>query len=481
MKAKYIISLTAAIVTTAITAQTNQTREVSTFNKIDASGATSIIYRQSDTLSVVVNGEAADLEKIETKVSDNTLYIKTKGNIKSSVKIRINGNNLNSVSLSGASSFKTSGVLKTDSLYFETAGASNVNIDVVARSLNTNASGASEVNLSGTTQNLKADVSGASSLKAYKLIAENVSITASGASTAKVFSNSKLSANATGASTIKFKGEPKEVSAEGSTSSQIIKIASDDSQKKMNGNDSTSTSFNWGNKKIIISDSESKKDSILEVRRKNRKFRHWNGLFMGVNGYTDANQNFSLSKPYNYMELDYTRSFNWQLNLFQKNIHIYKNYINLVTGIGFDFNRYQFENKVKLNADSSFAWGNVDSTNTFSYKKNRLTTYYITAPLLLDFNTSSNPKRAFHISAGVVGKYLLGARTRQELHRNGEEYNVTRNDSYNLNPFQLNAYASIGYSGFTIYAQYGLNELFKHNKGPELYPFSVGIRLLGFN
>lgn len=148
MKAKYILSIAAGIVSTAITAQINQTREVASFNKIDASGAASIIYRQSDTLSVIVNGDAADVEKIETKVSDNTLYIKPKGSIKSSIKIRINGNGLNSVSLSGASVFKTSGVLKADSLYFETAGAGNVNIDVVTRSLNTNASGASELNLS---------------------------------------------------------------------------------------------------------------------------------------------------------------------------------------------------------------------------------------------------------------------------------------------------------------------------------------------
>lgn len=481
MKANYILSLIGAISLSSLTAQTNQTREVSTFNKIDATGASNIIYRQSDTLRVSVEGEANELEKIETKVSENTLFIRTKGVIKSSIKVKISGNNLNSVSLSGASSFKTSGSIKADSLYFETSGASNVNIDVTTRIINAIASGASEVTLSGTTQNLKADVSGASSLKSYKMNAENADVTASGASSAKIFATNKMRVNATGASTIKFKGNPKEVSAEGSSSSQIIKIADDESQKNVTGKDSSSTSFNWGSKKIIIMDGEAKADSIRNARVRNRKFRHWNGFFMGVAGYTDAIQNFSISKPYNYMELDYSRSFNWQLNLFQKNIHLYKNYINLATGIGFDFNRYQFENKVRLNPDSSFTWGIVDSSNTFSYKKNRLTTYYITAPLLLDFNTSSNPRKSFHFCVGVVGKYLIGARTRQEVVKNGDDYNLTRNDSYNLNPFQFNGYASVGYGPFTIYAQYGLNELFRHNKGPELYPFSVGLRLLGFN
>lgn len=481
MNTKLIIPAAALFLSSAIQAQTTQTREISPFNKIDASGAVKITYRQSDTLGMILEGDADDLEKIETKVSENTLFIKSKGTLKNDYKIKVNGNHLNNISVSGAANFKSNGTIKSDSISIESSGASNINVDLNSHYIKTIASGASDINLSGQSDQLVTDISGASSLKSYKLIASDVSVTTSGASSAKVFSNNKLQANATGASTIKFKGEPKEVSAEGSSSSQIIKIAGDDSQKKITGKDSTSTSFNWGNKKVIIMDNESKIDSIAQARERNEQFRHWNGLFFGVAGYTDASQSFSINKPYNYMELDYSRSFNWQLNLWQQNIHLYKNYVNLVTGLGFDFNLYQFENKVKLNADSSFTWGNVDSTNTFSYKKNRLNTHYIQAPLLLDFNTSSNPKKAFHICVGVVGKYLLGARTKQIIAANGDTYKSTRNDSYNINPFQLSGYASIGYGTVTVFAQYSLNEMYKHNKGPELYPFSVGVRLVSFN
>jgi hypothetical protein len=202
---------------------------------------------------------------------------------------------------------------------------------------------------------------------------------------------------------------------------------------------------------------------------------------MGVSGFTDSKNNVYVSKPYNYMELDYSRSFNWQLNIWQQNIHIYKNYVNLCTGLGFDFNRYQFANKVRLNADSAFTWGDVDSTNSFSYKKNRLSTYYVTVPLLLDFNTDANPRKSFHISVGLIGKYLLGARTKQIVQQGGDTYTQTRNDGYNINPFHAQAYASVGYRSFTVYAQYSLTEMFQHNKGPELYPFSVGVRLVNFN
>lgn len=463
-------------------AQTSDKLDLSTYTKIDASGATTIIYNTSDSLSLSVSGKTEDAANIETRIVDGTLFIKSKGNIKGPVTVRINGNKLNAVSLSGASNFSINNKLTNDSFVLESSGASNFTaVDLNTKTTKATISGASNVTLSGTCENFSADVSGASSLKAYKLISNTTEVTSSGASTAKVFASQKLVANATGASTVKFKGEPKEVSAEGSTSSQIIKIAADDSQSKALGKDSVSTSFNWGNKKIIIADDDHKFDSIHKVRERNEQFRHWNGFFMGVTGFTDNKQSFYINKPYNYMELDYTRSFNWQINLWQQNIHLVKNYLNLCTGLGFDFNRYQFANKVKLNSDSSFTWGNVDSTGTFSYKKNRLTTYYVTVPLLLDINTSSNPKKAFHLSLGVVGKYLLGARTKQIVVKNGDTNKQIRNDGYNLNPFQFNAYASIGYSNITVFAQYGLNEMFQHNKGPELYPFSVGVRLANWN
>ena len=480
MKTKNIL-LTAAL-GLAFFSKAQQPLDLSTYTKIDASGATTIVYNNSDSLSLTFSGKTEDVNNIETRIIDGTLFIKSKGNIKSPVTVRINGNKLNSVALSGATNFSINNKFVTDSFTLESSGASYFTaVDLNTKKTKATISGASNVTLSGTSENFSSDVSGASALKAYKFIANTAQITSSGASSAKVFASQKLVANATGASTIKFKGDPKEVSAEGSTSSQIIKIAGDDSQTKTLGKDSTSTSFNWGNKKIIIADDDHKSDSLRKVHQRNKEFRHWNGFFMGVGGFTDKNQNFYINKPYNYMELDYSRSFNWQINIWQQNIHLVKNYLNLCTGLGFDFNRYQFENKVKLNPDSTFTWGNVDSTGTFSYKKNRLTSYYVTVPLLIDINTNSNPRKAFHLSFGVVGKYLLGARTKQIVVKNGDTYKQIRNDGYNLNPFEFNAYASVGYGNVTLFAQYGLNEMFQHNKGPELYAFSAGIRLANFN
>ncbi len=475
MNLKYNIITLLCSLAIAGYSQTVQKREIGAFDKVDASGAANVHFTASDSVSLKLSGNSDEFSFVETKVQDGILFIKTKGNIRTPFKVLISAPTLNLITLSGASHFETDNELKTDSIHVEASGASNVELNLVARAVRTTVSGASEVNFSGTTQDLYATVSGASTLKAYKLNALNTTVTASGASVAKVFAVNKLSANATGASTIKFKGDPKDVIAEGSTSSQIMKIGNDESSVKKNGKDSSSTTFNLGNKKIIIVDEN---DTIH--KHSYGDFKYWSGFFIGSTGYVGSNQSFKIDKPYNYMELDYSRCFNFQLNLFQSNIHIYKNFINLVTGLGFDFNQYEFENKVKLNADSSFTWGNVDSTNTFSYSKNRLKTSYITVPLLLDFNTNANQKKSFHVSLGVVGEYLIAGRTKQVVSKDGVKHKNIRNDNYNLSPLRANAYASISYHKITLYAQYALNSMFKNGHGPELYPFSAGIRVVGF-
>jgi hypothetical protein len=116
----------------------------------------------------------------------------------------------------------------------------------------------------------------------------------------------------------------------------------------------------------------------------------------------------------------------------------------------------------------------------FSYKKNRLKSTFVNVPLLVEFNTNKNPDKAFHIAVGVIGGYKLGSRTRQILKNNGDEIRIIRKDNYNINPFRVNAHASIGYKNFTVFADYALTPLFENGKGPELYPFTIGVKLISF-
>ena len=181
------------------------------------------------------------------------------------------------------------------------------------------------------------------------------------------------------------------------------------------------------------------------------------------------------------MELDYARSWNLQVNPIELDFKIVQNYVRLVTGMGLDYHWYMFSNNTNLNPDSSFTWGTIDSTKTYSYKKNSMRTIFIQVPLLLEFNTNNRTQKGFHIAVGVIGEYLIGSRLKQKLEYNDYDVKQKRKDPLNLSPFGAKAHVNIGYKHLTVYAEYNLTPLFQPGKGPELYPFTVGLRLIPFS
>lgn len=474
MKHTFILSLF-LLVFSVVKAQTTEIREVKSFKKLEVSGATHVTFIQSDTLKIVVSANEDELKNIITDFDQESLIIKAKGILKHDYKVTVMGNNLQEVVLTGASKFTTKNTLLTDSIFINASGASSVNADVKTQFVDVLLSGASSAVLQGNAQKLQSTISGASSLKTYKLNTPVASVEASGASYARVFASEKISANATGSSTIKFKGDPKDVSAEASTSSLIAKITDEEAAAKQEKKDSTT--INFKNKQYVIISKD--KEESDKINSKEDNFHHWAGFGMGINGWTGFGS-VNLPPGQKYMELNYGKSLNFKLNPFEKDFHIYKNYLNLVTGIGFEWSQYEFANKTKLNADSSYTYGVIDTTNIYSYKKNRFKTTFVDVPLLLEVNTSKNPKKAFHVAVGVIGGYRLGSRTRQVVKLNGNVLRFIRKDDYNINPFRVNAHASIGYHNFTLYADYSLTPLFKTNKGPELYPFTIGIKIITF-
>ncbi len=478
MKTIFLSSLF-LISTIGVTSQTIQQRETKPFKRMELSGAVSVVYTQSDTLSLKVEGNSEEADRISTTIQDGILTIKAKGSFSHPYKIYVSGSTLNHIMGSGASKFVTTNVLTADSLSFDISGASDISAHIKTKVVDVLLSGASGVSLDGNTQSLYATVSGASALKAYKLMLPIADVTVSGASSAKVFVTEKISAKATGSSTVKFKGDPKDVSAEASSSSSITKVVDDELSKKTGG-DKDSTTFNFKKRKFVIinKEKENQSDTTTSFMR-NNDFHHWAGFAMGVNGWL-SNGSTALPKQQEYMRLNYGKSLNFQLNFFERDIHIYKDYVNLVLGLGFEWNHYEFSNRTKLNADSSYTYGIIDSTNAFTYKKNRLKTTFINVPLLVEFNTSKNPKKTFHLALGVIGGYKIGSRTRQILEQKSNDIKLVRKDDYNINPFRVNAHASIGFHDLTVFADYALTDLFEKGKGPALHPFTIGVKLVTF-
>lgn len=183
----------------------SEKRNVSGFKQIEAGGAISLEIDAQKDFNVEVEADDNLLSLIKTEVSGDTLKISTEDRISSKTKIvvKISMPELTSLNISGASGAVVSNV-KTDSLKLE-------------------ASGASKIKISGEANNLESDATGASGIDAENLMVNDADIEATGASNTTVSAANNLKADASGASTILYTGEPKNVEPKSSGASSVKK------------------------------------------------------------------------------------------------------------------------------------------------------------------------------------------------------------------------------------------------------------------
>ncbi len=221
---KNILTIAACALSLAFQAQTTEKREIASFNKIQAEGAVQINYRTADATSLSVEADPAELKNVETTVKNGVLIVKTNGNFKRTVKLNITNKNLNSLTLNGACSFASKEEVKADNFEIGASGASKVEMPLSAKKVTTNAHGASDIVLTGNTESFSANLEGASNLKAYALKSATTTVNAKGASSANVFASQKLSVDCTGASNVKYKGDPKDVYKRNNEASHVESV-----------------------------------------------------------------------------------------------------------------------------------------------------------------------------------------------------------------------------------------------------------------
>lgn len=455
-------------------AKAQDTTLSSNFTGIRSGEPITIVFSQAETNSVRVDGDEKAQNAIKTKIENGVLLISNgdPSSVNGEATVNIGIKSLKSLDITGNSTVKSNGPLNCDTLHLISSGAGDVKLEINAAQIIAKVSGAGDVNLRGSAKQLNATVSGAGSLKASNLITDKSIVKVSGAGNAKVNSTQSLDADVSGVGSIIYKGNPvdRNVVITGNGSVRESKSGTGDETA------SDTTRFKLGNKKYIIIDNDdddevtAKKDSVDDYKD---GFKNWQGIDLGVNGFLDYKNSLDVPAGANFLELNYAKSIQFGLNLVEKDFHLYKNYVNLMIGVGFDFNHYAFDNNTTIKADTSFIWGFADST--ISFKKNKLDVSYLKVPLMFDFNTGKNPNKNFHISVGAEVAYMIHAVTKQKYDVNDKHYKIKQRDDFNLEPFRYSAMARIGYNNVTLYAEYGLNRLFKKDKGPQVYPFSVGI------
>jgi len=242
------------------------------------------------------------------------------------------------------------------------------------------------------------------------------------------------------------------------------------------------TNISFGDKKILIIDPSPNSDTTtIDSKSEPKEYKSEIclvlGLDAGVNMLRTANGGMAMDSSAKWLELNHSRSLSWRMQVIAANFPLYKDYIKLKTGIGFAWNGYGLKNNVTMQTrDSSAVYATV-LDSTINYDKNKFRGSYMTLPLLLELNSDKDEKE-FHLTAGVIGGWNMGSLIRQKWQDGDHDMDYKHKGDYNVNPFTLDATARIGYKNFTLFAIYGLTPLFEKNKGPEVYPITVGLQII---
>lgn len=450
---------------------TSETRTVGEFNSVHVSSAIFLELTQGDAPSVVIEGDSKYLINIKTDIENGVLSISIDG-YKSDVDVKahVTVKNLTGIEASSASSVTSTNTLTTDTLRISNSGAASIDINIANAKTKVTGSGASSTKLTGTSGTLDATVSGAASLKAYGLIADKVTISTSGASSAHVTANQSLNATSAGASEIHYQGNATDKTINASGTSGISMRGGE------NTNDTTRVRVGGHDVLITESDEDADERSPREKKADDGDFEFWDGFDFGVNGLLTAKNQVEMPAGFEFLSINYARSYMFSWNIYQKNIHIYRNNINLGTGIGLSWYHYNFRNSYTLQPNVPYATAVSDTLN---YKRNRLGMTYVNVPLFLEFNTNNHDARnSFHIGGGMeFGYNIFNNVLKQKYVLNDHTYKNKTKDDFNVNPFRYDVIARIGYGNFTIFGKYSLSTLFEKNKGPVVYPFSAGVHL----
>jgi hypothetical protein len=200
----------------------------------------------------------------------------------------------------------------------------------------------------------------------------------------------------------------------------------------------------------------------------------WSGIGINANGFLNANNELATTTELSFLTLDPAKSIGVQFNFAEKRFPIIKDYLGVVTGLGFSWNRYSIKGDYDFSVVNDTLVANLTGIN---YSKNILSSTYLQAPLLLQISTSKNPSHAWNISAGVVGGIRVDARQIQKWEADGKKNKDKTKDDFQFNPFQASLMATVGYGDWSLYMTYGLSDVFNEGAAPKVRGVNAGILL----
>jgi hypothetical protein len=201
-------------------------REVKGFHAIKVSDGIDLFLTYGDEAVAVSASETKFVERIKTVVENGVLKLsyeeqgRLSWNTNRKLKAYVSYKTLTALSASGGCDVTVEGSIKTMELSIGISGGSDFKGKIEVGKLNIDQSGGSDVDVSGKAETVSISASGGSDFNGYNLATDVCSVEASGGSDVEITVNRELTARASGASDISYKGAAsvKESKASGASS-----------------------------------------------------------------------------------------------------------------------------------------------------------------------------------------------------------------------------------------------------------------------
>ena len=220
-------------------------------------------------------------------------------------------------------------------------------------------------------------------------------------------------------------------------------------------------------------DEQEVKETVKRTKsRSHKKFDgHWDSFDLGGNILLDKDYSMYPSGTSDFMDTQIENSLEFNFNFAEYDFG-FCSYVGIVTGLGLNWNNYKFSEKITVRPDENGLLQPIDLP-VENYRKSKLTTVYLTAPLMFEIQIPGQSERMF-LAGGVIGGLKIGDYTKYKI---GKEKYKDRGD-YHVNPVRWGYTARAGFGDFGVYATYYNVKLFEDGFGPATTPFTVGITMM---
>jgi hypothetical protein len=202
-------------------------RPAGSFTSLKVSTGIDVYLTQGDKMSITVEADENLHEYILTEIRGDELVIRfdNEVNVRDAERKRVYVSMIDIKSLSTTSAGDIIGEtpVKTDFLELNASSAGDIKIEVYAKTIRLDGSSSGDITLNGETDVLDADLSSAGDLNAYNLKCREADISVSSAGDADVFVTEKITARASSAGDVNYKGDPKYIDAHASSAGGIHK------------------------------------------------------------------------------------------------------------------------------------------------------------------------------------------------------------------------------------------------------------------